>query len=194
MELEDATTTREEEYFVTERTQTYAASEQNYGFGTTLRRLNMLSSQQSYDMSFYMKGEGHRDSDGTLIQHTSNPVVNSTTVNFGSAINSRIEVGDEVLGTNLDTAPTIVAKVSTTQITLSHAVNMSDYRTLTFEGHDGIVLENGTGNVLIETPKYEGIRISDYENYFPRRYSDEYEKSFANKRTNLTYSAYVKSG
>ena len=29
---------------------------------------------------------------------------------------------------------------------------------------------------------------------FPRRYSDEYEKSFANKRTNLTYSAYVKSG
>jgi len=71
---------------------------------------------------------------------------------------------------------------------------MSDYRTLTFEGHDGIVLENGTGNVLIETPKYEGIRISDYENYFPRRYSDEYEKSFANKRTNLTYSAYVKSG
>ena len=194
MELEDATTTREEEYFVTERTQTYAASEQNYGFGTTLRRLNMLSSQQSYDMSFYMKGEGHRDSDGTLIQHTSNPVVNSTTVNFGSAINSRIEVGDEVLGTNLDTAPTIVAKVSGTQITLSHAVNMSDYRTLTFEGHDGIVLENGTGNVLIETPKYEGIRISDYENYFPRRYSDEYEKSFANKRTNLTYSAYVKSG
>lgn len=211
MELEDATIVREDEYFVTERSQSYARVEQNYGFGTTLRRLNMLSSQQSYDISLYMKGEGHRDSDGTLIQHTSNPVVNSTTVNFGSAINSRIEVGDEVLGTNLDTNPTIVTIVSSTQITLSHAVNMSDYRTLTFEGHDGICLENGepkliglsanpnynpnsSDMVMLETPKYEGLRMSEFETYFPHRYTDEYEKSFANKRTNLTYSAYVRSG
>jgi hypothetical protein len=118
MELEDATITREEEYFITERTQSYARAEQNYGFGTTLRRLNMLSSQQTYDISYYIKDE-------------------------------------------------------------------SD---------DGVILEDGTGNVMVETPKYEGIRINEFETYFPRRYSDEYEKSFANKRTNLTYSAYVKSG
>ena len=62
------------------------------------------------------------------------------------------------------------------------------------ESDDGVILEDGTGNVMVETPKYEGIRINEFETYFPRRYSDEYEKSFANKRTNLTYSAYVKSG
>lgn len=59
---------------------------------------------------------------------------------------------------------------------------------------DDILLEDGHGNVMVETPKYEGLRISSFDNYFPNRYSDEYEKSFANKRTNLTYSAYVKSG
>ena len=210
MFLEDATIVREEEYFVTERSQSYARAEQNYGFGTTLRRMNILSSQQSYDISFYMKGEGHRDSDGTLIQETANAVSNSTTVNFGSSINSRIEVGDEVLGTNLDTAPTITAIVSSTQITLSHAITITS-KALTFEGHDGICLENGepkeiggsansnynpnsSDMVMIETPKYEGIRINEFETYFPHRYTDEYEKSFANKRTNLTYSAYVKSG
>ena len=118
MFLEDATISREEEYFVSERTQSYARAEQNYGFGTTLRRLNMLSSQQSYDISYYLKDE-------------------------------------------------------------------SD---------DDIILEDGYGNVMVETPKYEGLRISSFDNYFPNRYSDEYEKSYANKRTNLTYSAYVKSG
>jgi hypothetical protein len=210
MHIEDATIVREEEYFVTERSQSYARVEQNYGFGTTLRRLNMLSSQQSYDISLYMKGEGHRDSDGTLIQETANAVNNSTTVNFGSAINSRIEVGDEVLGTNLDTAPTIATIVSSTQITLSHAITITS-KALTFEGHDGICLENGepkeiggsanskynpnsSDMVMLETPKYEGLRMSEFETYFPHRYTDEYEKSFANKRTNLTYSAYVRSG
>ena len=119
MFLEDATISREEEYFVTERTQDYARANASYGFGTTLRRLNMLSSQQSYDISYYLKDE----TDG-----------------------------------------------------------------------DDILLEDGHGNVMVETPKYEGLRISSFDNYFPNRYSDEYEKSFANKRTNLTYSAYVKSG
>ncbi len=196
MHIEDATIVREEEYFVTERSQSYARAEQNYGFGTTLRRLNMLSSQETYDISYYMKGEGHRDStsnNDAVIQETANAVNNSTTVNFSSAISSRIEVGDEVLGTNLDTAPTIATIVSSTQITLSHAITITS-KALTFEGHDGIVLENGVGNVMLETPKYEGLRISEFENYFPHRYTDEYEKSFANKRTNLTYSAYVRSG
>ena len=196
MHIEDATIVREEEYFVTERSQSYARAEQNYGFGTTLRRLNMLSSQETYDISYYMKGEGHRDStsnNDAVIQETANAVNNSTTVNFSSAISSRIEVGDEVLGTNLDTAPTIATIVSSTQITLSHAITITS-KALTFEGHDGIVLENGVGNVMLETPKYEGLRISEFENYFQHRYTDEYEKSFANKRTNLTYSAYVRSG
>ena len=214
MHIEDATIVREEEYFITERSQSYARAEQNYGFGTTLRRLNMLSSQETYDISYYMKGEGHRDStsnNDAVIQETANAVNNSTTVNFSSAISSRIEVGDEVLGTNLDTAPTITAIAENKlSITLSHAITITS-KALTFEGHDGICLENGepkeiggsansnynpnsSDMVMLETPKYEGLRISEFENYFPHRYTDEYEKSFANKRTNLTYSAYVRSG
>ena len=118
MELEEITTSQENEYFISERSNSLENTAVFNSFGTSLRRLNILSSQQTYDISYYLKDEAN----------------------------------------------------------------------------DDIVLENGTGTMMMETPKYEGLRMSDIETYFPLRYSDEFEKSFANKRTNITYSAYVKSG
>ena len=60
-------------------------------------------------------------------QELSNAVSNLNIITFPSAINSKISVGDEVFGTNLDTNPTITAiATNKEQITVSAAVNMTD--------------------------------------------------------------------
>ena len=60
------------------------------------------------------------------------------------------------------------------------------------ESDDGVMLETGTGNVLSEDSKPEGLRISDLDTYFPNLHLPEYELQ-ARKRTNITFSAYIKS-
>ena len=65
----------------------------------------------------------------------SNAVVNSNTVTFPSAINSKISVGDEVFGTNLTTNPTISSIASDKlSIVLSNQVNISANTNLKFVG------------------------------------------------------------
>ena len=65
----------------------------------------------------------------------SNAVVNSNTVTFPSAINSKISVGDEVFGTNLTTNPTISSIASDKlSIVLSNQVNFSANTNLKFVG------------------------------------------------------------
>ena len=60
------------------------------------------------------------------------------------------------------------------------------------ESDDGVMLETGTGNVLSEDSKPEGLRISDLDTYFPNLHLPEYELQ-ARKRTNITFNAYIKS-
>ena len=57
---------------------------------------------------------------------------------------------------------------------------------------DDLMLEDGTGNVLSEVSKAEGLRIKDLEFYYPKFHLPEYQKQ-ERKRTNITYSAYIKS-
>lgn len=57
---------------------------------------------------------------------------------------------------------------------------------------DGLLLEDGTGNVLSEESQPEGIRISDMEYYLPKMYVSELPLH-ERKRTNLSFNAYVKS-
>ena len=57
---------------------------------------------------------------------------------------------------------------------------------------DDLLLEDGTGNVLSEESNPEGLRISDLDTYFPNHYMSEFD-SHARKRTNITFSAYIKS-
>jgi hypothetical protein len=60
-------------------------------------------------------------------QELSNAVSDLNIITFPSAINSKISVGDEVFGTNLDTNPTITTiATNREQITVSAAVNMTD--------------------------------------------------------------------
>ncbi len=60
-------------------------------------------------------------------QEISNRVLDLNIITFPSAINSKISVGDEVFGTNLDTNPT-VSTIATNResITVSATVNMPD--------------------------------------------------------------------
>ena len=70
-----------------------------------------------------------------LLSARSNAVVNSNTVTFPSAINSKISVGDEVFGTNLTTNPTISSIASDKlSIVLSNQVNFSANTNLKFVG------------------------------------------------------------
>lgn len=57
---------------------------------------------------------------------------------------------------------------------------------------DDILLEDGYGNILSEESKPEGLRISDLNDYYPNLFIPEFEKREL-KRTNITYSAYIKS-
>ena len=58
--------------------------------------------------------------------------------------------------------------------------------------NDDLVLEDGSGNVMIEGAKSEGLKISDLDNMYPKFYVSDYE-NHQRKRTNLTFSAYIKS-
>ena len=58
--------------------------------------------------------------------------------------------------------------------------------------NDDITLENGTGSVLNEISKAEGLRIQDLTAFYPNFFIPEY-KNQERKRTNITYSAYIKS-
>jgi len=57
---------------------------------------------------------------------------------------------------------------------------------------DGLLLEDGTGNVLSEESQPEGIRISDMEYYLPKMYVADLPLH-ERRRTNLTFNAYIKS-
>ena len=57
---------------------------------------------------------------------------------------------------------------------------------------DDILMEDGYGNILSEESEPEGLRISDLNDYYPNLFIPEFEKREL-KRTNITYSAYVKS-
>ena len=57
---------------------------------------------------------------------------------------------------------------------------------------DDLLLEDGTGNMLSEESNPEGLRINDLNTYFPNYFMDEFS-NHERKRTNITFSAYIKS-
>jgi hypothetical protein len=57
---------------------------------------------------------------------------------------------------------------------------------------DDFLLEDGTGNVLSEETRPEGIRIYDLEHYLPKMYVADLPLH-ERRRTNLTFNAYIKS-
>jgi len=57
---------------------------------------------------------------------------------------------------------------------------------------DGLLLEDGTGNVLSEESQPEGIRVYDLEYYAPKMYVADLPLH-ERRRTNLTFNAYIKS-
>ena len=57
---------------------------------------------------------------------------------------------------------------------------------------DDILMEDGYGNILSEESEPEGLRVNDLNDYYPNLFIPEFEKREL-KRTNITYSAYVKS-
>ena len=59
--------------------------------------------------------------------------------------------------------------------------------------NDDFLLEDGTGVIMSEVSKPEGLRVQDMETLFPNTFIPKFS-DHARDRTNLTYSAYVKSG
>ena len=59
--------------------------------------------------------------------------------------------------------------------------------------NDDILLENGHGGLMKEESNPEGLRVQDLSNYYPLMFVPEFENR-ERKRTNITYSAYIKSG
>lgn len=59
--------------------------------------------------------------------------------------------------------------------------------------NDDFLLEDGTGVIMSEVSKPEGLRIQDMETFFPNTFIPKFS-DHARDRTNITYSAYVKSG
>lgn len=60
------------------------------------------------------------------------------------------------------------------------------------ESDDDILLETGTGTLMSEVSKPEGLRIQDLTNYYPLMFVPEF-KNLEKRRTNITHSAYIKS-
>ena len=54
--------------------------------------------------------------------------------------------------------------------------------------NDDIILEDGTGAVMSEVSKPEGLRVQDMENMFPNTFIPKFS-DHARHRTNITYSA-----
>ena len=75
-------------------------------------------------------------------------------------------------------------------ITGQQVYNIAYY--LKDESDDDILLETGTGTLMSEVSKPEGLRIQDLTSYYPNMELPEF-KNQERKRTNITYSAYIKS-
>ena len=58
--------------------------------------------------------------------------------------------------------------------------------------NDDFILENGTGNIMSEESKPEGLRISDLDTYFPL-HTTSYYSDVPNLRSNIAFSSYIKS-
>jgi hypothetical protein len=58
--------------------------------------------------------------------------------------------------------------------------------------NDDLILEDGTGNIMTEESKPEGLRISDLETYFPQ-HTVNYYSDVPNLRSNIAFSSYIKS-
>ena len=58
--------------------------------------------------------------------------------------------------------------------------------------NDDLILEDGTGNIMTEESKPEGLRISDLETYFPK-HTVNYYSDVPNLRSNIAFSSYIKS-
>jgi hypothetical protein len=75
-------------------------------------------------------------------------------------------------------------------ITGQQVYNIAYY--LKDESDDDILLETGTGTLMSEVSKPEGLRIQDLTSYYPNMELPEFQNQ-ERKRTNITYSAYIKS-
>ena len=75
-------------------------------------------------------------------------------------------------------------------ITGQQVYNIAYY--LKDESDDDILLETGTGTLMSEVSKPEGLRFQDLTEYYPTMFVPEFENR-ERKRTNITYSAYIKS-
>ena len=78
-------------------------------------------------------------------------------------------------------------------ITLSNAITIANGTILKFiDTDDKIGLESGTGAIMSEDSNPEGLRMQDLTEYYPNMFVPEFENQ-ERKRTNITYSAYIKS-
>ena len=94
---------------------------------------------------------------------TANAVSSSTSVTFGTAINSKISVGDEVFGTNLSTNPTVSSIASDRlSVVLSSAVTISKDTVLKFVGS----VDPGDTFVVAET-------VTFYDDGAPSTFSED---------------------
>ena len=94
---------------------------------------------------------------------TANAVSSSTSVTFGTAINSKISVGDEVFGTNLSTNPTVSSIASDRlSVVLSSAVTISEDTVLKFVGS----VDPGDTFVVAET-------VTFYDDGAPSTFSED---------------------
>ena len=57
---------------------------------------------------------------------------------------------------------------------------------------DRIVLENGYGDILLESSNNSGLTISDMDSFLPNFRMKSFDLKH-NERTNITWNAYVKS-
>jgi len=76
-------------------------------------------------------------------------------------------------------------------ITGQQVYNISYYLKEETDGDD-FTLEDGTGNIMSEESKPEGISISDLDTYFPK-HTVNYYSDVPNLRTNIAFSSYIKS-
>jgi len=116
---------------------------------------------------------------------------------YEDGINIITEEGDYIIreesGANHSTSFVPMGSTLRTINTISsqNAYDIAYYLKDETDGDD-ILLEDGYGNLLSEESKSEGLRIHQLDAFYPNFFIAEYD-NHARRRTNLTFSAYVKS-
>ena len=128
------------------------------------------------ERSIELESGGIYTEDGNRIVHeTGTPVIQEDMSEVG--ITSFVPLGSTFRSLN--------------NITGQRAYRISYYLKEETDGDD-ILLEDGHGGILNEVSQPEGLRVQDLTEYYPNMFLPEFENQ-ERKRTNITYSAYIKS-